>query len=206
MSPAMPSPPIATSDTHFFHKNIVRYCDRPFATVEEMNEVMIARWNEVVGPKDCVIHLGDVVWYKPSLRNEIRSILGRLNGIKYLVPGNHDTELTLLSEFFMILDPIHPVTYQNKTVICCHYPMRSWHHNMRGVGHLFGHCHGTVPSYGKSFDVGVDAFDFYPQTWDKIWEKIDSLPLVVPKPGFRCNKCKQFPCVCPDNDNQVQEA
>jgi calcineurin-like phosphoesterase family protein len=78
-----------TSDTHFGHKNILVYeaAARPFKDKEEMNEVLIQRWNEKVGPNDVVIHLGDFAFATP---NKIRQITARLNGRKFLLLGNHD--------------------------------------------------------------------------------------------------------------------
>lgn len=74
------------SDTHFSHANIIRYCNRPFSSAEEMDEVMIERWNKVVKPNDKVYHLGDV-----GLSNRtLDTILSRLNGKKRLILGNHD--------------------------------------------------------------------------------------------------------------------
>lgn len=75
------------SDTHFGHENIIRYCNRPFRTVEEMDEAMIKNWNAVVTNKDVVIHLGDF-----CLTNKERciEILNKLNGKKILIKGNHD--------------------------------------------------------------------------------------------------------------------
>ena len=76
-----------TSDNHFNHKNIIKYCDRPFDSVEEMNEAMIERWNETVSKDDVVLHLGDFckgnVWM-------IKQIRERLNGTIILIIGNHD--------------------------------------------------------------------------------------------------------------------
>lgn len=73
------------SDTHFGHANIIQYCGRPFASVKEMDETLVERWNAVVRPQDHVYHLGDVAMRKPDL-----SIVKRLNGHKRLVFGNHD--------------------------------------------------------------------------------------------------------------------
>ena len=76
-----------TSDTHFGHQNIIKYANRPFASVSHMNEALIANWNAVVGMDDEVYHLGDVAlgpW------TEWDKILTRLNGYKILVVGNHD--------------------------------------------------------------------------------------------------------------------
>lgn len=76
------------SDTHFFHTNIIRFCDRPFQSAEEMNETLIDNWNRVVKPADHVWHLGDVCMNGSS--GEHNALLRRLNGKKRLVVGNHD--------------------------------------------------------------------------------------------------------------------
>ena len=77
-----------TSDTHFGHANIIKYCARPFASVQEMNRELIARWNAVVGPRDTVYHLGDFAFGKAS---EAPTFLRKLNGAKkILIRGNHD--------------------------------------------------------------------------------------------------------------------
>ena len=76
-----------TSDTHFGHRNIIKYSNRPFDSVEQMNEALIDNWNDTVLPTDTVYHLGDVALGPWS---EWDSILTRLNGYKVLVVGNHD--------------------------------------------------------------------------------------------------------------------
>ena len=76
-----------TSDTHFNHTNILRYCNRPFKTVGQMNETIITNWNNVVGPDDVIFHLGD---FCLGGAEEWNKILDRLNGRIYLVLGNHD--------------------------------------------------------------------------------------------------------------------
>lgn len=77
-----------TSDTHFNHSNIIKYCNRPFSTVREMDEVLIDNWNSVVKQGDKVYHLGDV--YMKASKGYIEHILHRLNGNKRLILGNHD--------------------------------------------------------------------------------------------------------------------
>src|SRR2546429_527154 len=79
-----------TSDTHFGHANIIPYCSRPFASVPEMNEALIARWNDCVGPDDTVYHLGDFAMGLKSLWPEYRR---RLNGKIVFTLGNHDAPL-----------------------------------------------------------------------------------------------------------------
>jgi len=81
-----------TSDTHFNHANILRYCPRPWSTVEEMNEGLIQNWNSVVGQEDTVYHLGD---FAMGDRSKVPEILSRLNGRIILVRGNHDFSKSL---------------------------------------------------------------------------------------------------------------
>lgn len=75
-----------SSDPHFWHNNVIRYCTRPYATVEEMNEDMVNKWNSVVAPEDEVYNLGD---FSLAFRG-VELYPHRMNGVKYLVPGNHD--------------------------------------------------------------------------------------------------------------------
>lgn len=75
-----------SSDPHYFHQNVIKYCNRPYLTVEEMNEDLVKRWNSVVKPEDTVFVLGDFsLAFRPV---EIYSF--RLNGTRKLQPGNHD--------------------------------------------------------------------------------------------------------------------
>ena len=76
-----------TADTHFNHKNIIKYCNRPFKTVDEMNSAIIANWNNTVSNDDLIIHLGDVAL---GSREKARTLINSLNGRKILIMGNHD--------------------------------------------------------------------------------------------------------------------
>ena len=76
-----------TSDTHFYHNNIIRYDNLPFKNPEEMNEMIIAEWNKRVQPCDEVYHLGDVFFCG---KEDAKAIMDRLNGTKHLIMGNHD--------------------------------------------------------------------------------------------------------------------
>jgi calcineurin-like phosphoesterase family protein len=76
-----------TSDTHFGHHNIIKYCGRPFKDANDMNESFIRNWNSVVGVDDDVYHLGDVSFMS---KQQTINIIKKLNGRIYLVSGNHD--------------------------------------------------------------------------------------------------------------------
>ena len=76
-----------TSDTHFQHTNIIKYCNRPFKDVDEMNERLINNWNSIVSNDDTIYHPGD---FCLSNDKEIINIFKRLNDNKILICGNHD--------------------------------------------------------------------------------------------------------------------
>ena len=74
-----------TSDLHLFHKKIIEYCDRPFETVEEMNQVIINNWNDVVNEDDIVYVLGDFCF---GNKETLKSVVSQLKGRKILCLGN----------------------------------------------------------------------------------------------------------------------
>ena len=76
-----------TADTHFGHKNIIKYCNRPFASLDEMNETLIENWNKVVSLEDTVYILGDFAYCS---KTSVEDFLKRLNGEKHLISGNHE--------------------------------------------------------------------------------------------------------------------
>ncbi len=76
-----------TADTHFNHDNIIKYCNRPYTNVHEMNEDIIYKWNKLVTDEDIIYHLGDFGF---GSKKELQDIFNRLNGQKYLIMGNHD--------------------------------------------------------------------------------------------------------------------
>lgn len=160
-----------TSDTHFWHKNIIEHCDRPWDTVEEMNEGLIERWNEVVGPHDTVYHLGDFSFGNLDKTTEVFT---RLNGNKLLVKGNHDGKAVCQQGWGWVKDyyKIKPKTIfedfdgnpreVGRQIALCHFPHESWENMHHGAWHLHGHCHGTLPDRGGlRVDMGVDNLQFW---------------------------------------------
>ncbi|TCA07756.1 hypothetical protein E0H68_29225 [Rhizobium leguminosarum bv. viciae] len=165
-----------TSDTHFCHTNILTMQPRPFETIEQHDEHLIARWNAVVGENDVVYHLGDVAM---GLNNagRIRWIFSRLRGRKFLVWGNHD----ILRD-----GELHPtiaglgwaarpealmfVKDEGQHIVLSHYAQRCWQGRSKGAWHFYGHAHGRLPSEGRSRDVGVDVpdVDFTPRTFKEL--------------------------------------
>jgi calcineurin-like phosphoesterase family protein len=160
-----------TSDTHFMHANIIRFCNRPFADVNEMNEALIANWNERIGPGDTVYHLGDFCLGSPQ---DAEKIFNRLNGNKHLILGNHDKRGTIRKIPFAWVKDVYKLKLGPRQYIwLSHYAHRRWPHSHHGSYHLYGHSHGELPSYGRSMDVGVDAWDYYPVHLDKVLRRLE---------------------------------
>lgn len=109
------------ADTHFGHKNIIRFDSRPFATVDEMEEEMVKRWNVAVEPSDTVYILGDFCWGK---EDEWLRILNMLKGSKVLILGNHDLKnmSSQLRNKFQDVKDKKEITDGGRHVIMSHYP------------------------------------------------------------------------------------
>ena len=175
------------SDTHFFHENILKYCNRPFETVEAMNDALVANWNSVVKPDDHVYHLGDFCFGNVEKWNWCLEP-GRLNGHIHLILGNHDPDRVFregtLIERFDSIDYQKTLIIEGWTVILNHFPFLSFSNNLdHKAMQLFGHIHsspdgiGNVMAGGKElqwnqYDVGVDNNNYTPVSWAQIKEKL----------------------------------
>lgn len=173
-----------TSDTHFGHANIIRFCNRPFQNVEEMNEVLIENWNKVVSKDDTVFHLGDFAFGGSSVWN---SIIPRLNGHINLIIGNHDRK-NLRQGYMSYFDMVVPqlqIEIEDNSIYLNHYPFLCYGGSYRGVWQLFGHVHSGPQADGldisrlrvllpTQYDVGVDNNNFTPISYREVKEKIES--------------------------------
>lgn len=157
--------PWFTSDTHWGHKNIIRHCDRPFSSIEEMDELLIQNWNAHIEDNTTIYHLGDFS-FRASV-DYAQEVLGRLNGRIHLVVGNHDHKDVLKFSRWESVSNLKSIKYHKQKIILCHYAMRSWDGKHRGSWHLFGHSHGQLMDRGKATDVGVDCWDYRPVSF---WE------------------------------------
>lgn len=162
-----------TADSHFGHAGVLAMSGRPFATIEEHDEALVAAWNAVVGPRDEVWHLGDFAMGASPER--CAALFRRLRGRKCLVRGNHDRKRTLDLGWHEQHDLLSR-RIEGKRVIACHYPMRAWPGAWRGSLHLFGHTHGSLPDTNQSCDVGVDRWSYAPVTLGQIRERLAATP------------------------------
>lgn len=150
-----------TSDTHFGHKRIIELADRPFATLEAMDQALIDRWNAKVQKDAVVYHLGDFAFAKPD---RAREILAQLNGVIRLVRGNHDDRLvrTRLDRFDWVRPYHEERTDAGTLVVFCHYPFHIWNESHHGSWHLHGHSHARLRDANiRRLDIGVDTHPNY---------------------------------------------
>lgn len=129
-----------TSDLHFGHKNVIRFDNRPYTTVEEMDADLIARWNAKVGKGDTVYILGDFSWYGTD---KTRDILNSLNGKKFLIRGNHDRTHGLEKYFEDICDYKELRLQDGNMITLCHYPIPFFNRHHYGAYMLYGHVHNS---------------------------------------------------------------
>lgn len=180
-----------TSDHHFGHTNIIRYCDRPFDSVAQMNTLMEAAWNSRVEPGDTVYYLGDFA-LQPRMVTEI---LPRLKGSKILIAGNHDRchgGAPMWVEHYMTAGfaSVHrhlDMEIAGELVLLHHFPYRNdsdpaqKHYGSRPVDRgrwlIHGHVHNRWKVLKKQINVSVEAWNFEPVSLEAIVAIIQDGPV-----------------------------
>lgn len=178
-----------TSDTHFGHSNIIKYCARPFDNTNDMDEALINNWNAKV-PKDGIVyHLGDFAWGSINYWEKIRE---QLNGEIILVYGNHDEKYLNNERIYKLFKEVIPQKkiWINKIPIYMnHYPFLCFEGSYKGLGatwQLFGHVHSNprseegldhkrlVNCFPTQYDVGVDNNNFTPISFNELHSYINN--------------------------------
>jgi len=171
-----------TADLHLGHTRIIEYCKRPFSSIGEMDEVIINNWNSVVRDLvDVVYVLGDFCF---GSTEQTEKYIRRLNGTKIFLQGSHDKGLLslirkkpgfVLFKGYMYVLKVQGAQFTHEITLN-HYSMRTWPKSHYNTWHLYGHSHGKLEGWGKSFDVGVDAWNFYPVSLEQVEKEMDKLP------------------------------
>lgn len=155
-----------TADTHFGHAGAIGRFRRPFRSVAEMDEMLVARWNETVGPDDEVWHLGDFALRLDADR--VASLLAKLAGRKHLVTGNNDGPATIHQASWASVQAYAELEVEGVPLVLCHYAFRTWNKMYKGAYNLHGHSHGQLAGLTRQIDVGVDVCDFRPITLQQL--------------------------------------
>ncbi len=162
-----------SADLHFKHENVIKYCNRPYANANEMDEELIKNWNSVVKPQDIVYVVGDVIFAKDV--KDAENIFRRLNGSKILIAGNHDKKMLKDPRFVALFQSVHDlleISINKQHIVLCHYAMKVWNKSHYGAWQLYGHSHGSLPDdpHSLSIDVGVDCHNYTPISFDQVAE------------------------------------
>lgn len=186
-----------SSDFHFGHSNIIEYCNRPFDDVMDMNKALVAKWNEKVAPEDLAWIIGDIAM---GHKQKNMTWLSKMNGIKFLVMGNHDPGFgkklssSLIadnySEYFrgVYTSAYHHTKTRFGQVFVNHFPYSQDHrHGERYAEHrpkycglplIHGHVHDlwqvNYDMHSPQINVGVDVWDYSPVHISTIREILNS--------------------------------
>lgn len=186
-----------TSDLHLGHKNIIKLCNRPFESVEEMDSVLIDNFNKRVKKNDNVYIIGDLIWEGAFAEN----YLSKLNGKKFLIIGNHDAKWLKKGDYksyFELITPYLEINSNGHIITLCHYPMLEWKNSRKNgstkLGYLiYGHVHsnirelyGQLYCFNNALNAGVDINNYIPVTFQELLENnsiFNEKALRLIKPG-----------------------
>ena len=180
------------ADMHLGHRNVLRFDNRPFETVEEMEEKVIQNWNGRVTEEDTVYVLGDAFW---KSENDSVRVIQRLNGHKRLIRGNHDRVHGRLRFYWESIEHYAEIKDGDTLVILSHYPILFYRNQHYGAVMLYGHVHNShewqqvekwkreqwamdIPSRLINVGCMMDYMGYTPRT-------LEELLASNPSPAFR---------------------
>jgi calcineurin-like phosphoesterase family protein len=160
-------------DTHFNHRNIIAYCNRPFATVNEMNEALIDNWNKVVRKEDKVIVNGD---FALSGKDKIIEIGQQLNGRKTLILGNHDgASLKTYYDAGFEMVSKYPIVVEEFFIVS-HMPQYIQENGV--YVNIFAHVHNNLAFKdvsARSFCTSAERINYTPILFEDIKAQIQAV-------------------------------
>jgi calcineurin-like phosphoesterase family protein len=155
------------ADTHFGHKNIINYENRPFNNIEEMDEAIISNWNSVVDKEDIIYHLGDFAF--SHNKEELKILLERLNGRKVLIMGNHDLHINKYTDFWREVgfEEVYryPIIYDDFFMLS-HEPL--YLNNNTPYRQIHGHIHSGIMTPNLYYNACVEHTNYYPVKFEDI--------------------------------------
>lgn len=169
------------SDTHFDHENIIRYCNRPFSSIRDMNRILMNNWNSVVNPRDTVYFLGDLSYGRKSHSETFW--MEKLNGHKVFIKGSHDDGHNIKTYTHLVLN------HKNKQFYLVHDPYDApidW-----GDWIIHGHIHNNdlakfpfINGRKKRINVSAELLNYQPLNIETLFkmnfESIDRLETLPP--------------------------
>ncbi len=159
------------SDTHFYHRNVIEYCNRPFKDELEMNRIMIDNWNNTVTDEDTVYFLGDFA-LRHNVEEVYKDIGKQLKGHILFIRGNHDKSRNIMNRYFNVIEMGSVLEYKGYNFILSHHPL----YNAQipeGFVNIHGHIHDKALSRSqydlkRHINVSADVINFTPILLDDI--------------------------------------
>jgi len=157
------------ADGHLDHFNILKYCNRPFNGIKEMQAVIIKNWNSVVTEKDTVYILGDLWMSKESASSRLQKILNTLKGEKHLILGNHD-DIKPFTYLKFGIKSVHTSLVYKGDHLLCHDP--AWSNLVPDDWFVIhGHIHNLYKFCKNCLNVGVDQWNFTPVSYEQLFKE-----------------------------------
>ena len=183
-----------TADLHIGHTNVLRHCDRPFISVDDMNEALIRNWNARIQRLDTVYIIGDLFFRNKS---PAETYLAELKGRKHLITGNHDSSWMKKTDwpgFFESVNPLQTIRDSGRLITMCHYPMMTW--PGRDSYMVFGHIHNStsasfwplIRDNPRMLNAGVDVNHFFHVTLEEMVQNYERFKARSDKPRDEHNK------------------
>jgi calcineurin-like phosphoesterase family protein len=181
------------SDTHWGHKNIIKYCNRP----QYHEELIIANWRKAVKTNDTILHLGDLMMGGDEYYHFFKkNVVPVLTGKKYIILGNHDKRKYDYAELgFEVIKPFS-IEYRGYEVSFNHYP-KLFNVNQEKILHVHGHIHNHLYSRGEvkrwgNINVSIEVMDYKPRQINRLLNKeISKRNKLLKSPNFVYNQWKQ---------------
>jgi len=145
----------------------MRYCERPFATVEEMDDTILGNLENCVNKGDTLYFLGDLT-FKTDLAKRFFNVLKEVE--VHFIEGNHDKKqvLNYVRDRSASYSLRKDIKIGEQKITLSHFSMRVWNKSHFDSWMLYGHSHGGLAPVGKQWDVGVDSNNFMPLSFEQI--------------------------------------
>lgn len=173
-----------STDWHLGHKNIIRFDNRPFKSIEEHDSAIMKNIMSQLKPKDALYYLGDFTLSNKGHTESMLATLASSGAMLYFIKGNHDKDDTikLYQKYGTYLGEQKKIVVEGQEIILNHFKMLVWDKAHHGSWHLYGHSHGSIESYivGKSMDCAINLFNYKLIEFSeikKLMDKREYLPL-----------------------------
>lgn len=162
-----------TADFHLSHQNIIKYCNRPFKNIQEMNSTILSNLESKVKQGDILYFLGDLT-FKTEVALEFFEKFRDID-IHFII-GNHDHTdvIQLAEEYCKSISRLKEIQIENQPITLCHYALRVWNRSYYNAWQLHGHSHGNLTPLRFQYDVGMDNNNFYPISFKELKSMLNS--------------------------------